>query len=591
MQKFKSTITQDTNNMTINIVEDFEKFQQEKQQVATQQAPIDDGIDHAADFEKFQQYKQAVEIESKKTTVDRIVEGGRNFAQGVNNFAFGIAHGTNKALIGTVQAGIKLGETAGLLDKDTSKDFNNSGLVNLARVGDAHIKDSTAGKVGEFVGNTAPYLMAPGASTAARIGGGALIGGTQYSEEDLSLGDRAKGAAIGAGTVGALEGAYKIAKPIVQGLTGKTGAVARLKENVPKMTKASTNSTKAADRLGVPITPAEAGGKNAANYKALVDESKLVATEKGQQKVAQAVIQREQVLRKTADDLLEKSVPGGLKKAQEVANKLYKVAHAQPLPSDKLKKLVTDKGVISNVLDEIDKSGALKKSAAKAFKNGTVGQWHGIRYYLDDAIEKNYKAGNTTYAKQVLQPVRDTIDDVLKSSSPALKKADQIYSKYVGLKEMKDQLAKIQPQAGSSVANSSQFYKEFLNSPEKAKDFVKLIEKAGGNTQQAKDLIVVLNRLQNSPITKMLQKEVGTKGGSLPTKGLDIWSSITGYGNRIYRGKYDTAYVDLVFSKNPRWEQELSKIAKMKDHRSMADRLGNLMSKVAAATATSATSE
>lgn len=538
-----------------------------------------ESIQKSKDLSEIRPYKPKEVKQEQPSLVAQIAASGRSVVKTLQNVGIGAGAAIHDIAVGTAQAGLDIGENLGLVSPGTTQAFTDSKFANLK----TKEEDTIAGQVGQVAGTLGAFALAPGRTIGRATATAAGIGATQVEEAPIGLLGRAgkavEGAATGyvAGKVG--ERLFRGSK----GITPKGRAAAAVKENLlkmsPKQRAAATQGILASKGTGAKISMGEASQAQ----DALRAEKITRVTSKAQ---ASEVI-RENVnearLSSLADKLLHKSLPGGIDKAKRIAGKLYENAKQKPLTaqgSARLQQLMSDAqdvmGANASKLTVLQKQGLAKSG------KGTVGEFIEVYRQLKSFSSKAAKAGGTDSA--VVAPLKAIIDEmggILKTAAPRLSKADALYAKLKPLETMSQRLKNLKTKPGQAGYVSSQFYKEFLDTPNKAQQFVKTIKDAGGNEAQAKSLVIALNRLQKSPLSKLAEKEVGQKaGGQVPIDNGGFWKALSNRARDLVLGKYDEAYIKA--ATGTQWQKELLAISKIKNPYSLADRLGTLLAKVAA---------
>ena len=324
------------------------------------------------------------------------------------------------------------------------------------------VGQTTAAKVGEFVGEAAPTLIVPGAvkgrlakkAIAGAITGG-TVGGSQFVEEGQSRGQNATiGATFGAtvpAVIKPVQFAAGKAKDFLLPIIGKqtTGLIKKLGGD--ELLKSTAKRVEAAKRLGLDfITPAEATGDSLLAKR----QGNIGTSDTGFKLLNNAGRRRVQNEHEIITRFLEDLSPSGSnanKAVQTRARKIlkvdkyllsraarpfYKEAYKQEIPDNAMKQLLSDP-VIAREYEKVLASPVFQKELGDAAAN-SIKTLDIVKRSLDDVVEVAKRQGNNnearilTKAKNELLRVADIASDdyaqaraIFSTGSPAIEKLEK----------------------------------------------------------------------------------------------------------------------------------------------------------------------
>lgn len=318
-------------------------------------------------------YKASDDMSTFERTVAGIGRGGTDIGQGIN------------------QLGLRAGDAVGLVDERTVSDYDKK-IQQEAQIYENDLGQTTSGKVGRFIGQTAataPAGMLAGralagatgannlqnagrAATAGRLGAqGAGIGAVEGALQpvlnggDNFLGDKVMQGGIGAATGGVLGssiGAVKGGKELL-----KDGVANTVVANLSKGSKSplgaaflgdaaeSKATREAAQRMGVKLSPAEkSGGKLAQGLESLTEQNLFTADDVMNKSTIPGLESLKKSVTKYADNLSKQNLS-----VEQMGGKL------QNLTTDITNKLVTKRSTVGSKMygqiDEIAKGQRVVK--------------------------------------------------------------------------------------------------------------------------------------------------------------------------------------------------------------------------------------
>lgn len=297
----------------------------------------------------------------------------------IDNFVGGVKSGLKGAAQG-------IGQAVGMVSR---------GDVARQRQQDSEVLGTTAGKVGNFVGNAAAYLPAafiPGVNTLA---GGALVGAAVGALQP-SVSDSETFTNAGTGLLGGAIGS-KISQLLASRAASRVA-------NAPKI-KAGNDALKAAQKQGYVVPPSDAGaGTGSQILNAL---SGKIKTEQKASTINQLVTNQKaaQAIGLSPD---EKITPEAIRQVRNQAGKAYEAVKG-------IGQIKTD-GKFTQALDDIGKQF---QGAAKDFPELVNDKVMGL---IDSLKKPQFGADSAIDAIRIL---RDKADDAFRTGDKGLGKAQK----------------------------------------------------------------------------------------------------------------------------------------------------------------------
>ncbi len=522
--------------------------------------------------------QQALPTESKFVDPDEVQEEPKKEAPKEGAFMSGVrgfTRGVEGAVEGTLQAGAKGLEKVGIPTERFQKQLATERAAKEAAYAESvrqHPLATRAGYLGGLIGTAGivPGGVGGGIATRMATGGaaGAALGAAEYTDEGESRVKNAlMGGVLGAGLPGLLGAAGAAKRGVKRLLPTKTKAAKEIAEDVVELTpgRAIEEASEAASkRTGISLTRGEATGAELVRAR----EGRIPMTRVMQKEVAKKVISREKAVEKQFDDVIDSIVPEGDKAAERTMNVLYKRAKTKSVDKDTVSELMTDPYFTKHYKKILRLRG-------DKIKASSVEHLDRIKRGLDDDISKATRAGENNLARE-LGEVKSSVIDSIEAVAPVYKTARQTAERVIFKRNILDDLNEISTKAGKSRATLDQVYDSMFKSPKMRDEFISKVEKLGGNTQQAKDVLTILNRINKSPIRKLMEKDPSLKSVKF---GGGIQDTLTEGVRKLAAGRYNKALLDL--SLDPKWEQEVAKIISKEG--STMSRMAALLAKVSAA--------
>lgn len=496
----------------------------------------------------------------------------------------GVKSGLQKTVHGLSQAAVQGLTKLGVVDQKTYDQFTqNLSDAQKKKINTYFKRNPDASrnlfKTGQVLGEIVPWLAVPvgGAAgavkTASKLGVlGAAAGGAQFVEPGQRLGrgfNIAAGGVLGAAT-GAVTG---VLSRMAQGFT-KKGAKLTLAKGLAqaKADKMGGKSAlQAGRRLGIDVPMAEATQHpslitKASAIRSLGDKTKTSLTSK--------VIKTERKLAQRATSMIDDVLGKDSRQAvQGKVNKMMDSIANRSIPKAKMKELLKNP-TITNNLDKV-----LKNPNLQGIQNRmSFRMMDTVKQQLRSQANGLVKAGKAGAESGSLFKAANQIDNVLKGSSKRYSQAMQLAQRYKVYDKWKGKLQSITQKAGKDKPTLKETYTKMFDDDKVFNELLTDLKAVGMKTQPAKDLRLVLNRLSNSPMGKLMGRQTDL------VTGMSIDQGPGGVAMRslhaIFKRRYNNEIVRLMTS--GKWDKELANIAKIKSTPRMIDRLAKLLTVVGA---------
>jgi len=431
-------------------------------------------------------------------------------------------------------------------------------------------------QAGALVGELLPALAGGGAvgagktilGTAGKLGSlGAATGAAQFVDPgQTGIGSREFNILVGGGLGATLGMAGKAVGSLLKNIT-KKGARIKLAEGL-KQAEADKMSgleaLQAGRRLDVDVPLAEA-----TQHPSLLGMASRIRTigTKPKAKLTSKILETERQLARRTQQMIDDTLKNEPRAAvQARVDKLMGSIENQTVPEPAMQELLKNPAIANNLkitLANPNLQGLAEKSS----------------FRMMDIVKQQMRAqaGQIEGAEaRVLYDAVKQIDDVLKASSPEYGTAMQLAQRYKVYDEWSGVLKGITQKAGKDRGDLQQIYTKMFDDDKVFTKLVDDLKSAGINPQVAYDLRLVLNRLSNSPMGKLMGKQTGL------LTGMSIDQGGTGVPMRVlhslFKRRYNKEIIRLMTS--GKWDQELADIAKIQSSPQMFDRLAKLLTVV-----------
>lgn len=286
---------------------------------------------------------------------------------------------------------------------------------------------------------------------------------------------------------------------------------------------------------------------------------------------------------------MDQLIPGGLAADTKIKNAMYKNLDSIEVPEEAMTKLMSNPSIAKR-LESVNKD---VDTGMANLPDNTFGKMEALRKSLaKDAYGIDTDPTASANLRGVLKDFTKTLDDI----NPTYKATRQAGDRISMYNEFKDELAKGAPKGGSgNTLDLDQMYTRLFGTGEKQQTFLDAVQRAGGNVNNSKDLIDVMNLLKGNKLDKLVTKAddrstvgileplgsaatgaiLGGPGGALVGAALGLAHSI---GKFMTKTRYQDAFLKLNLS--PVWQPELAKVLTKKGSAKLLG-LTDLLRKVA----------
>ncbi len=500
----------------------------------------------------------------------------------------GFNNGIEKLTVGTMQGiGQILGAKTPGLDSYLAQSTRK-----MQEASAAHPTATMIGGIAADIGKVAPLAMLGGTSVAGLVGSGAAGGAALgLAENPGEGGDRTDNALVG-GALGAVGGAIGAG---VMGVAKAVPALMRKAGDVLEGTTAAGAESQAAKFAAEGGLPHAAGAEQAAqNLGTFVSgaetlPSKSLQNMVGSQvnvnpervaEVAGKLSARENTLQNTLTDVVNQVNPGTVKETKAAASKLYEELKPKQLSTEAINDLMgAPKGdtYVSSLYAQAHAKGA------RDFDKVVPGSWEDLQItksFINDKIKsaqvaltgaagKGESSGSAGGIVKDLIKAKEKITKAMDTVDPHgfRAQADMLTKKAGFETKITKELDKINlNKAGQEGPMSGQFYSKLLSNKGKQDAFLGKVKELGGDAahKQAKDLITVLNTIQNSPLSKYVGRN--PFADSVKNKAANIGGSPTLFSaagsvlKNVLTKKNDDRWFKLML--DPKFSETTAKLSK-----------------------------
>lgn len=535
---------------------DYSQFTQDPKQAQSANAQ---SYKQEFDYSKFSNQEQQSQAQAGQAPSS---PPGMENTQGLS-FVAGFMDSVSKLRTGILKALTpEGGSTEQALDQ--SRDFYK-GVSGLA----SQINPKST-SLGKFVGEAAPAGLLAAVAPQSIPGQVAYYTGTGAALGALENPEDGKTRTMG-GVVGGLSGlAGGLAGGTIQGIT-KNLPTRQISELASKG-ELDDKVVKAAKNLGVEISPFEASS-SLSLQKALQD--KTIMTPDRLQELHGFIENRNQKLLGSFNDIMESVAPKGS------ASEIYHALNPRQIAPEKLSNILPQEGKPLGYLQNLYQEAHNSRMNFEGVTPGSFEDLHKVKKYIGGLLKTDTtamsaaaKQGISSSAKGAeaadLKAAKAKIQDALMSvsSKEELPVATEMAKKGGFIKNI---TAKIEAIATKGKGlTPEQLHTAVAGTPAKEKYFLNTIAARGGDVQKAKDFLDVMGKIKDSPLPKLLGKNM--KGGDYGISPKDVGvAGMTAYvtnpqiatgsflGSLLLRAGGSKAYYKQIFKDLP-VQKELSQV-------------------------------
>lgn len=493
---------------------------------------------------KMKAYKEAHPEEFDVSFTDSLKEGGKNFLIGAGK---GFTEAGRLVKRGAIKAGEQLGINAEGSLKEYDTQLQTERADEEMRLNQLPEDFSATRKAGEIVGEAAPFTLVPGGTAgklATRIATGAAAGaGIGYLSDNTLL-----GGIIGGGIPALLGGAKGLLSTI---FPGKGKVLSNIQSEIGRQGNAKSiqKTLDAAKRLDVNLSPGEATGSKILKSE---EQGATFLRRNLRQKLADVVDKRSQILESKTQKVIQDVVPEGRAAAKLKAAQIREQVDKVLIPKESLKKLQQNP-IINDALTKASKSSEYRPDLNKL---NTVGRFRAVKKVLE-AQENAARTARDFGAAKNISDARKQLVNTLDDVAPAYKESRQISQRLAIQDTFYSEVDKIAVKMGEESPTLSQVANKLWGTTKKKTEFLRAISQAGGDVQQAKDMMRILKAVEKSPLDAVVAKQTGMKAIKGAGQGIiEVGLELT---NRMRKGWYNKALLNTML--DPKWATEVSKMA------------------------------
>jgi len=407
-------------------------------------------------------------------------------------------------------------EAVGAIPEGSTADYTDQIVKEAAAY--ARTPYANEGGLGAIMADVAmavPLIVFSGPA-ALTVRGGAAIGAFEgltrpaYSQEDANLLNPERLTNVAFTSLAGAGGSYltttllpSAAASIQQKMAKAPFSFVKNKSVGNLQKEAVKEASDAAKRFNTFVTPAEAS-RNALQLQV---ESGLKLFGKSKNKLFEKVQKREEALQREINTIVKGLTPEGSDAARTTAGNLAETAYAKPFPL--MSELVAESPLLEAAYKSITgkaRKELIRRSGGRMqIASDTVGEMHLMRLYLDDLIKESKRAGSsiaeTSAVRRDLLALADTF-------APEYALSRNLNQRLILQDEIIGALETAKKNDPRGV--TSTFYKTYLESASKSKDFMKKINNITDESVRAnvleniKAIEPLLKAVHNSPLDKAL---------------------------------------------------------------------------------------
>lgn len=445
-----------------------------------------------------------------------------------------------------------MGEGEGVLEQVVAKRD-----TNLREAREAHPNVTTGAQIAGQIGaiTVAAAVPAGGTKLAAQMGLGALsgagFGALQYVNPGESRGfNIALGAAVGA----VAPVAFAAGSKLMDHILAKRGAAKIIKAGL----KAGDDvnplaSQKAAERLGTTLTPGEA----ARSAQLLGREARLTVSPDQQVKLSKTLLNRATTLKQKTDEVISSFVREGDDVAQANADALYTELRPKAIPQNTFDSLMKNPSIAAR-METVSKA---TDTTIRDLPVNSVGKLDAVKRLMSDELysktslvtktAKNLSGDELSAIRSAQKQLVTVLDDM----HPSYATARGISHRLIQKREYAETLSRIPLEKGNTAPTPKQIYSTLFGTQEKQVEFVRRVQDVGGNVQQAKDLIAVMGKLQNTTIGRVLGKASLEETGKFERQVQGVSAYVLDSVRSWWNSRTDAALLELATSGE--WAKQL----------------------------------
>jgi len=459
-----------------------------------------------------------------------------------------------------------------------------------------YAQGGTVGQILADITMTLPALVVAGPAIST-IRGAMALGAVEglsrpaYSQTDLNLLNPERVRNVAVSTLAAGGGTYLMNRlvpsaslAIHEKMASSPFSFTKNKSLEGVQKDAAKEAVESARKFNTFVTPAEA----TKDQLALNRETGISLFGKKGRQLYNKIIEREEQLEKSINDIIKGLTPEGRVAADNTAAQYADTAYKTEFPL--MRELIEENDILKNAYLAVSESNArqqfIRQSGGRvSIQPNTVGELHLMRMHIDDLI-KSAKAQKAPIAG--LSEARRFLLSVADTYAPEYALARNIRQRTI----FQDKLFNSLKKAKDKDIKTENFYKAFLESAQKRNDLFmeidNITEKPIAETlrKNIEAITPVLKAINDSPLYKALgirelEPRVAVTGGAL---GLLINNA-----TEMVKGTLDRNIIDFITS--PSWIDEFTKRAANKSqsakNRIMIETFYNYIGRVSPAIASS----
>ena len=529
---------------------------------------------------------------SKQDIINKAVSSGlaveQDFAGAGEKFLIGMGAGFARFGEGITQLALGLGEKVGVVDEGSTAEYTERVKKTREFFSNTGVGQSTAGKVGSVVGETAPSMLIPG-GVAGKFSKRLLTSALSNSAaetlrftEDPSLfsGERFRNAAGGALVGGAgtaalasIPAAGRFIKSTADELTA--GGAQRKIKGVVGLEDIRGEATDAAEGIGVWLTPGEASGR--ADLKAFERGLSVDTVDDFSKTIAARISDRSNKIKETLDDVIQQIGRHSPEDATKIAKGYADLSNLRI--SSKFYQNLEQQPFIKGLWNKMQNTPEYAAELSKIPPNSAA-RLDTFKNFLWERSKKMKKAQKSKAAK-VVDDFRVNLVNQLDTMVPSYSEARGLAQLNIAQRKMNKGLAKTKGRVrsldGGSDVDVMQFYRNTFKSDQDFADLMEALSSVPAAQKKLTQVRTVLNAIEGSGINNIFTKSkdaVKTKG----TAGLGVQGAVGLSGLEFLQGRHNKALVDYIT--NPNYTADLLESVKPTKLRKLSGETYRVLTKV-----------